>query len=134
MAHGITAPYRWLLAGLVASLAVVALRPAPRITVRYHLPEYTEHVDAYLISRGTPMPDCGHFAFDTEMTFTDLFADSATRPVRVPCAEMPRPMYDHDAGNAPVLEVGGLYRLELTPTPSGVWLASRIDLLSRPLE
>lgn len=55
---------------------------------------------------------------------------------RIPCAEMPRPMYSRSAGNAGELEVGHTYCLELTRAgddhPSkndDVWRAERIDVV-----
>src|SRR5450432_755688 len=60
-------------------------------------------VVADLISRGSAMPDCGSFVLETTMVFTDINADSATLRVLVPCAEMSRPMYSSNAGDAPML-------------------------------
>ena len=140
MAFGITAPvpYRWLLA---ASIVIVAALVLPRMTcskrptaVQPELRGDRLIVNAYLVSRGDPMPDCGQFAGASEMIFTDEYADSATRTVLVPCAELPRPMYSRDAGDAPVLEVGALYRLELVPASTIRWRAERIDLISRQLD
>jgi hypothetical protein len=144
MAFGITAPvpYRWLAAGIVAML--VALLVSSMICSKHPImppsptpPELRGDrliVNAYLVSRGDPMPDCGTLAVSNEMIFTDEYADSATRSVLVPCAELPRPMYSSDAGNAPVLEVGHLYRLELVPAGVDRWRAARIDLISRLLD
>ena len=92
-------------------------------------------VRAMLVSRGDRMPDCGNGAFETVMVFTAEFADSATFRAAVPCAEMPRPMYSPAAGNAPVLELNALYRLELSPVTDErsakndqLWRADRIDV------
>ena len=144
MAFGITAPvpYRWALAGIAATLLallgssmVCSKRPVEQPSpLPYEVRGDRLIVNAYLISRGDPMPDCGVFAAESEMTFTDEFADSATRTVIVPCAEMPRPMYSADAGNAPVLEVGQLYRLELVSAGIDRWRAVRIDLIDRRVE
>lgn len=98
-------------------------------------------VIADLRSLGSPMPDCGSSLFETTMVFTDIYADSATLRVLVPCAEMPRPMYSSTAGNAPKLRELARYRLELSGPLANdlagkndsLWRADRIDLVQDPL-
>jgi hypothetical protein len=125
--------WRWL---LVAQLGVVpallaADRPEPIAEPDYIcvMPDspYRE-ITASLVTRQR-YPDCGHYLVESPMEFADVTADNATIRVLVPCAEMPRAMYSHDAGDAPVLEVGRLYRLRLMRNAVGEWRAERIDLV-----
>jgi hypothetical protein len=98
-------------------------------------------VIADLLSRGSAMPDCGTFFFESTMVFTNIYADSATLRVLVPCAEMPRPMYSSAAGDAPKLREQARYRLVLSgpvaDDPAGkndlLWRADRIDLVRDPI-
>jgi hypothetical protein len=125
--------WRWI---LVAQLGVVpallaADRPQPPqpdyICIDIKAPEHLT-ITASLVSRER-YPDCGDMLVETPMQFADIVADNATIRVMVPCAEMPRSMYSRDAGDAPVLEVGRVYRLGLLRNAGGEWRAERIDLV-----
>jgi hypothetical protein len=113
--------------------------PQP-ITALPQIGEVHRTVVADLLSRGPALADCGTLFVETPMVFTDVYADSATLRVLVPCAEMPRPMYSSSAGNAPVLQVQTRYRLELSgPVPGdragkndALWRADRIDVVASP--
>jgi hypothetical protein len=114
---------------IAQSYAVPPTNPSPPVPDR-------RVVIADLLSRGSAMPDCGTFSFETTMVFTDVYADSATMRVLIPCAEMTRPMYSATAGNAPKLQEHARYRLELSgpvADPAGkndaLWRADRIDLV-----
>jgi hypothetical protein len=126
--------WRWLLVAqlaLIAALIVAANRPEPLIApapVCIDVISPYREVTATLVTRQR-YPDCGYMLVETPLEFTDLAADNATIRVLVPCAEMPRAMYSRDAGDAPVLEVGRVYRLYLTRNADGMWRAERIDLV-----
>jgi hypothetical protein len=125
-------PWRGLAILLLATAAaMVAWRPTapppePVTAVFDPIDQAAVVVRAYLVARGSAA-DCGFGLWSTRMIFTDEYADSATRTVLVPCAELPRPQYSATAGDAPVLEIGTLYRLELSGGPD-VWTAERIDI------
>ena len=124
--------WRWL---LIAQLGVVPAlvaadrpEPPPPLYVCVQMePPYRE-ITASLVTRQR-YPDCGDMLVENPLEFADITADNATIRVLVPCAEMPRSMYSRDAGDAPVLEVGRVYRLRLMRTASGEWRAERIDLV-----
>src|SRR5262249_43203616 len=146
---------RWIVALLGGSLALAAAaRPAPppptEPTIIQHVANGTSPslrathcaierrrdpvIEAMLISRPDAVAGCGHFLIETPMVFADhdLADDQRQFRVLVPCAEMSRPVYSHDAGDAPVLQVGKTYLLELQPVAGDVpWRAVRIDLAPR---
>ena len=126
--------WRWILVaqlGVVPALLLAADRPEPIQQPPYNCVQvespYRE-ITASLVTRQR-YPDCGVFLVESPMEFTDLTADNATIRVLVPCAEMPRAMMGPNAGDAPVLEVGRVYRLGLMRTATGEWRAERIDLV-----
>ena len=151
---------RWFLvaavgfAGALAFHLVQRAEPEPELTCVIPDVELSQHlavpaapaserrvVVADLLSRGSAMPDCGDLQFETTMVFTDIYADSATLRVLVPCAEMPRPMYSPTAGDAPRLKEQARYRLELSGPVAddtagkndSLWHADRIDFVQDPM-
>ena len=141
---------RWFLvaavgfAGALAFHLVQRAEPEPELTCvipDVELSSDRRVVVADLLSRGSAMPDCGDLQFETTMVFTDLYADSATLRVLVPCAEMPRPMYSPTAGDAPRLKEQARYRLELSGPVAddtagkndSLWHADRIDFVQDPM-
>jgi hypothetical protein len=113
----------------------VVLADPPRWAISYI-------VHGVLLDDNRPPAHCGVFMVHTTLRFEVFFEPSSPgadgRPlgqllVRVPCSEMPRPMYGRTAGNASVLIKGRSYELILeAPEPSGrgnatAWTALRID-------
>jgi hypothetical protein len=132
----------------VASLATVArpraVPPAEPAVVLADAPRWAPSITVHsvLLEDNRPPGGCGFFMIHTILRFEATFKSSSPgvdgRPlgqllVRVPCSEMPRPMYSRTAGNAGVLTRGRSYELTLeAPAPSGwdstpAWTALRID-------
>src|SRR5258708_3667494 len=115
---------RWFLVAWVTSVASIGAWLATRPTepppaaqpIRCPMASASDRrvVVADLLSRGGVMPDCGNMLIETRMVFSDIYADSATLRVLVPCAELTRAGYAPTAGNADVLREGERYRLELS--------------------
>ena len=120
-----------LAACLLASTAAAEKAPGPTRT------------RGTLLEDATPAADCGGFELWTVVLF-DTSGDPAgprgTKvdpkriPVAIPCAELTRPQYGKQAGNAGVLVKGKRYALELdAPRAAGkwgnrlAWAALRID-------
>src|SRR5205823_511796 len=57
-------------------------------------------VDAVLVAEPRTMPDCGTFVADSLMLFHPVRSNGADLRVLVPCAEMTRPQFSRDAGDA----------------------------------
>jgi hypothetical protein len=109
--------------------ASARVRPRP-VTAKLRRP-----IEAVLVERDDVIPGCGTFLFETTMVFHPVRSTGGgDLRVRVPCAEMPRPMYSAGAGNAGILRRHHRYLLWLevaTDVPDGkndhVWRAIRID-------
>lgn len=91
-------------------------------------------VEAVLVAEPRAIGGCGDMLIDTQMLFHPVNSNGGDLRVLVPCAEMTRPMFSRDAGNAGILQLNADYRLFLVPAtdvPDGkndtLWRAARID-------
>ncbi|HTJ41535.1 MAG TPA: hypothetical protein VL463_05540 [Kofleriaceae bacterium] len=109
--------------------------PRPPVTARGEPAIPGQLVEAVLIDRPSVVAGCGTMIFETTMVFHPLESTGAgDLRVLVPCAEMTRPMYSDDAGNAGILHLRHRYMLSLIEALDAadgkndrLWRAVRID-------
>ena len=109
--------------------------PRPEVSAHGEPAIPAQRVEAVLIDRPSVVAGCGTMIFETTMVFHPLKSTGAgDLRVLVPCAEMTRPMYSDDAGNAGILHLHHRYMLSLIEALDAadgkndrLWRAVRID-------